>query len=363
MRFAFTEEQLAFAAAVRDLLDQTCSADALRAAWEGPTAHDDARWRHLGEMGVLGLTVPEQFGGLGLGSVDLVAVLEETGRAALPEPLVEHAGVAGPLLADVAGSDAPGAALARAALAGLVAGESVVGVQSQGKPHVLAADVATDVVLARRDELHLVPRDALTLVAQTSVDRSRRLFEVDWRPSPSTLLVGGEEGFGAINRSFDRGALGTAAQLVGLADRMVEMTVDYVGARRQFGVPVGSFQAVKHHLADALLRVEFARPPLHRAAWSMDCDHPDRSRDVSMAKAMASDAALLAAKVALQCHGAIGYTVEYDLHLFMKRAWALAAQWGDATWHRRRVALAVMGGDSAAFTVEDAVGLLGETLG
>jgi alkylation response protein AidB-like acyl-CoA dehydrogenase len=119
------------------------------------------------------------------------------------------------------------------------------------------------------------------------------------------------------------------------------MTVAYVKDRRQFGVPIGSFQAVKHHLADALKELTFARPAVQRAAWSLANDRPAASRDVSMAKAMASDAASLVARKALQCHGAIGYTVEHDLHLYLKRTWALSRAYGDAPYHRDRVGRAI----------------------
>lgn len=116
------------------------------------------------------------------------------------------------------------------------------------------------------------------------------------------------------------------------------MTVEYVGQRRQFGAPVGSFQAVKHQLADALLRIEFAAPAVAQAGFSLASRDPDRVRDVSMAKALASDAAREVARATIQCHGAIAYTTEYDLHLYVKRAWALAADWGSAAWHRAVVA-------------------------
>jgi alkylation response protein AidB-like acyl-CoA dehydrogenase len=126
---------------------------------------------------------------------------------------------------------------------------------------------------------------------------------------------------------------------------MIEMTVEYVKERKQFGVPVGSQQAVKHHLANARLALEFARPLVYRGAYSIAHDDPQRSEHVSMAKAQASDAATTAAGVALQCHGAIGYTTEYDLHLYMKRAWALARAWGDAAWHRARIEHMLFGGN------------------
>ena len=159
----------------------------------------------------------------------------------------------------------------------------------------------------------------------------RRAPAVRGRAAPTTPIDGDAP------PRFDRGVLGVAAQQCGLADRMLELTVDYVKEREQFGVPIGSFQAVKHHLADARLALEFARPLVYRAAVARST----RSH-VSMAKAKADDAALLAGRVALQCHGAIGYTTEYDLHLYMKRAWALAGSWGDARLHRARVGRAIL---------------------
>jgi hypothetical protein len=130
----------------------------------------------------------------------------------------------------------------------------------------------------------------------------------------------------------DRLSLGAAAQLVGVGQRMLDMTVDYAKQREQFGVPIGSFQAVKHHLADALKELAFARPTVRRAASTM------APPDISMAKAMASDAASFTARQALQCHGAIGYTVEHDLHRFLQHTWKLARTFGDAAWHRERIA-------------------------
>jgi alkylation response protein AidB-like acyl-CoA dehydrogenase len=123
---------------------------------------------------------------------------------------------------------------------------------------------------------------------------------------------------------------------------MIVMAADYAKDRKQFGQPIGSFQAVKHLLADARVKLEFARPATYRAAWSLATAQPTVSRDASMAKAMASDAADLAARVALQVHGAIGYTWECDLHFFMKRTWALAKAWGDAPTHRQLVLAQVL---------------------
>jgi alkylation response protein AidB-like acyl-CoA dehydrogenase len=361
MRFAFTDDQLLFRDAVRELLAKECPPEAVRRAWDAPpdAAVDRDRWRALADMGVVGLMLPEAAGGLGLTELDLVLVLEESGRAALPEPIVDVAAVGGPLLADLPPSDWRDGWLQR-----LAAGTALVGVQSAGAPSIVGAPEADLFILVRDGEIHAVERSQVELTAQQSVDGARKLAVVDWHRTAESLLARDEEARTIVNRGFDRGALAVAAQLVGLADRMIALTVDYVGQREQFGVPVGSFQAVKHQLADAYLALEFARPVVHRAAYSLAT--PDaaghRSRDVSMAKVYAARAAHLASRVALQCHGAIGYTVEYDLHLYMKRAWALEAAWGEVAWHRDRVAAAVMGSPSTAVPSHAEDRLLGETL-
>ena len=168
------------------------------------------------------------------------------------------------------------------------------------------------------------------------MDGSRRFAEVAW--SYATPLPGADP---VLFRA--RGAAGTAAVLCGLAGRLIEMTADYVKERRQFGVPVGSFQAVKHHLADALIALEHARPAVYCAAWSIATAQPTLARDASFAQAYANEAAGVAARVALQCHGAIGYTFEHDLHLWLKRVWSLQRAWGDTAHHRHEVATAVLG--------------------
>jgi alkylation response protein AidB-like acyl-CoA dehydrogenase len=171
-----------------------------------------------------------------------------------------------------------------------------------------------------------------------TVDRARRTGELTVSPAEGTVITDDPS---VIATAFDRGVLGTAAQLVGLSRAMLDLTVAYVIERQQFGVPVGSFQAVKHHLADALLGIEFAAPAVARAAATTAAGAPTRARDVSMAKALASDAAAVTGRAALQCHGAIGYTVEHDLHLYLKRSWALVRAWGDRTFHAERVAAAL----------------------
>jgi alkylation response protein AidB-like acyl-CoA dehydrogenase len=315
VRFAFSDEQLAMRDAVRGFLEKECTAKVVRDAWTNDTGRSGL-WPRLGELGVLGVLAPEECGGFGGDLLDLVLLLEETGRNALPEPVVEHAAVAMPLL------DGKRAAAA-------ATGEITITV-APASGIALYADSA-DLVLVDDD---FVEPGTLSMRRHESVDGSRRLFAIGARAT------------GPTGDAFDRAALGVAAQLIGLADHMLTMTVEYAKERHQFGVPIGSFQAVKHHLADVALALEFARPLVYRAAWSMARGDGSPSVHVAMAKARASEAALLAGRVALQVHGAIGYTTEYDLHLWMKRAWALAASWGDAAWHDDRVGRAILDTDT-----------------
>ncbi len=338
MRFAFTDEQLLFRDAVAELLAKECPPEAVRACWTNEDGRLPDVWRAFGDMGVLGLCVPEAHGGLGMDELDLVLLLEEMGRAALAEPIVETVAVAAPLLAESGPADLQEGWLPR-----IASGDAVVTVALAGAPYVPNVDTADLLIVQRDDRVAAVPTAAVTAVRQESVDGARRLFTVDWHEADEVVLASGAAGWQAANLAFDRGALATSAQLVGLADQLLATTVEYVKEREQFGVPIGSFQAIKHHLADVLLAVEFARPVVYRAAATVAHGGEHRSRDVSMAACYAADAATLAARTSLQCHGAIGYTVEHDLHLWMKRVWALAMAWGDADWHRRRVADVVLG--------------------
>lgn len=324
MDFSFSDDQIMFQEAVRDLLANECPAEVVRAAWENETGRADGLWTALAEMGVVGMTAPTSAGGLGMDETDLVLLLEEAGRAALPEPLLEHTAVGIPTLAEAGGPMAD-AWLERAA-----AGEATLGAGPDNGYAVGAA--ACELVLLVGDQIRAVPVDGASLVEHRSIDGSRRLFELDGEAA----VLDADPAL-----AFDRAAAGAAAQCVGVAQHLLDATVEYVAQRYQFGKPVGTYQAVKHHLANTALKIEFARPAARHAAWSIAVGDPDRSRDVSLAKALASETVDVAARTALQCHGAIGYTFEYDLHLWMKRGWALSAAWGDAAWHRNRIAAAL----------------------
>jgi alkylation response protein AidB-like acyl-CoA dehydrogenase len=346
MRFAFTDDQILFRDTVRDLLAKECQPEQVRYAW----VDDDGRlrevWDALAEMGVLGVQVPEAFGGLGLTELDLVLLVEESGRVALPDPVVETAAVAAPLLGELATmpavSDAA-AAVAAKWLPLIAGGSAIAAVALDGSPLVAHGNDAEVVIAVRDDRLVAIPGDRVDAVQQPSVDGARTLATIAWSPDDEVVLAEGAAANAIVSRALDRGALATAAQLLGLGQQLLDLTVAYVKERHQFGVPIGSFQAVKHHLADALLQLEFARPVVYGAAWSLATVQPDATRSASHAKAAASDAARFVGRQALQCHGAIGYTVEYDLHLYLKRVWALSESFGSAAAHRHRVADSLLG--------------------
>jgi alkylation response protein AidB-like acyl-CoA dehydrogenase len=186
--------------------------------------------------------------------------------------------------------------------------------------------------------------DAAALTRQPSNDPSRRLFSVAWEPTAATLVADGAAGRALWSAALDRGALACAAQQLGVGQQLIDMAVAYACERKQFGVPIGTFQAIKHMLADVKVRVEYARSVVYRAAHSVARDVRTRSVDVSAAKVAACEAAVTAAKTALQVYGALGYTWEQDLHIWMRRAWSLDLAWGDGAWHRARVADAVIDG-------------------
>jgi alkylation response protein AidB-like acyl-CoA dehydrogenase len=177
----------------------------------------------------------------------------------------------------------------------------------------------------------------VSAVPEQSVDRARQLARLSFEESEAHRMRGDVDGQALLSLAKERATLATAAQLIGLSRRMLDMAVQYAKDREQFGKPIGAQQAVKHRLANALIEQEFARPMVYRAGWSMATARETSEVDVSLAKIYAGEAAKFVAKQALQVHGAIGYTIECDLHMWMKRAWALAAARGDSALHRERI--------------------------
>ena len=307
VEFELDQQQCDFASSIDAALGAADVPGAVRAWAAGDAAPGRKVWEQLANLGVTALIVPEQFDGLDAHPVDLVVALERLGRWCVPGPITESIAVAPVLL----GEDDR--------CAGLAAGELIVTVALP--PHVpraVDADIAGVVLLATESGV----TEATVGEQHESVDPSRHLFEVAATGAPWQADV---------HRAFDFGVLATAAQLVGAAEALLSAAVDYAKQRTQFGRVIGSYQAIKHKLADVHIAIELARPLVYGAALSL------QPRDVSAAKVAASEAALLAARSSLQTHGAIGFTQEHDLSLLLLRVQALRSAWGTPEAHRRRV--------------------------
>ncbi len=307
MDFALDEQQRDFAASIDAALGAADLPGTIRAWSTGDTAPGRKVWEQLADLGVTALAVPEKFDGIGAGPVDLVVALERLGRWCVPGPVAESIAVAPVLLADDERS------------AGLASGDLIATVaHPPHTPRAVDADTAGLALLVTDGGV----AEAEAARRHESVDPSRRLYEV---------TATGRAWQADVKRAFEFGALATAAQLVGAAEALLNGAVDYAKQRSQFGRVIGSYQAIKHKLADVHIAIELARPLVYGAALSLG------PRDVSAAKAAAAEAALSAARASLQTHGAIGFTQEHDLSLWLLRVQALRSAWGTPEAHRRRV--------------------------
>lgn len=334
-----TAEQEQFAAALHEALSGTDVPAAARRWAAGDREPGEALWRTLAGLGVTGLAVPERWGGLGAGLADVMIACEELGHHPVPGPVPESVAAVPVLLAGLAGErpagnpatgENPGTvSLAGRWLPGLAEGMIATLTLPPRLPYAADAGAAGLVLLVDGDTLWLADAGE----PRRSVDPARTLSAASSRE----LLASGPAVTAAATRAFDAGALACAAQLLGAGRAMLEASVRHARQRSQFGHPVGSFQAVKHHLAEVAIRLEFARPLVAAAAATLGADDGCAGRDVSAAKVAAADAAYRAARTSLQVHGAIGYTQEHDLHLWLTKVRALAGAWGSQSWHRARV--------------------------
>jgi alkylation response protein AidB-like acyl-CoA dehydrogenase len=307
VKFALDEQQRDFAASIDAALGAADLPGAVRAWSAGDVAPGRKVWEQLTNLGVTALAVPEKFDGLDADPVDLVVALERVGRWCVPGPVAESIAVAPVLLAD----DDRCAELASGELIATVA-------LPPDAPRAVDADAAGLVLMATEEGVS----EGATGECHQSIDPSRRLYDV---------TATGASWPADVKRAYEFGALATAAQLVGAAEALLNEAVEYAKQRTQFGRVIGSYQAIKHKLADVHIAIELARPLVYGAALSLE------PRDVSAAKAAASEAGLLAARASLQTHGAIGFTQEHDLSLWLLRVQALRSAWGDPEAHRRRV--------------------------
>ncbi len=305
MKFELTSDQRDFMSALDGQISAADPVAANRAWAEGDTQSGQDLWQRIAEVGVSGLLVAEEDGGLGATPVELVCAFEVLGRHVVPGPWIESAAY---LATALQGPDRT--AIADGSIA-TVAVQPFV-------PYAVDADAASDVYLVADGAL----LQADIGEAVQSVDPSRRLFRV----APASPVAHGD-----LDRAFDLAVLASSAELLGAGERVLTDAVTYVKQRTQFGRTIGSYQAIKHQLADVRIALDFARPLIIGAALD------PTPRAVSAAKIQAADAANLAARIGLQVHGAIGYTAEYDLSRWLLRIRALQTAWGTPAFHRQRV--------------------------
>lgn len=329
MRFELTEEQHALAGVARDLFAAESDPGRLRAVWDADGERAPDLWPQLAALGLTGVTVPDEHGGSGGGLLDLILVAEEVGYAALPEPLLESAAVATPLLVEGGSDDQR-----RKWLPALASGDAVAAVAFADGAHVLDADRADLLLVEDGDGARLCATGDTRLRRVASEDRSRRLFVVE---EARGVALGGDAAT-ALARARDRARVVTAAALNGVSRRLLDVAVDHARVREQFDRPIGSFQAVQHLLADVHVAVLSARAPAWYAAYAIDRGLPDASAAARTAKAAAADGAATANTAALQVLAGIGFTWEHDLHLWLKRGKALEAAHGGAREHHRALA-------------------------
>jgi alkylation response protein AidB-like acyl-CoA dehydrogenase len=374
MNFGFNEEQELLRSTARKFFDNECASEIVRKLMDGPEGMTPDLWKKIAEQGWTGLIFPDAHGGMGLGFVDLVVLMEEMGRAVVPGPFFSTV-LLGGLAIREAGTDAQKKAWlpkissgeARATLAWmepsaelgargitLQATAKVGGFTLNGtKLFVQDAHTADVIVVAARTgsgqspeegiSLFLVPKGTpgMSVTLLPTMDQTRKLCEVglkDVALGAEALMGQAGSGWTALARVIDRATVALCAEMCGGAQKVLEMTVEYAKIRQAFGRPIGSYQGVKHKAADMLVDVENSKSITYYAAWAMDEGVPEGPLAVSMAKAYVSDAYRRVAGAGIQLHGGIGFTWEHDLHLYFKRAKGSEFTFGDATWHRERVA-------------------------
>jgi alkylation response protein AidB-like acyl-CoA dehydrogenase len=355
--FGLSEEQTLLQDTIRRWVDGECTSTRIRAVMETPTGHDPALWRGLAELGVTGMVVPADNGGTGLELLEAALVAETLGWGCVPGPFLGST-MAAVALANGDRSDAQatwlsaiasGEALVTFALgeglgqwdAGRLAAKVTAGRLTGEKPLVPYGDVADAIVVAAQDEsgpgLWLVERSAAGL-SHTSLkgfDMTRRVSMAGFDATPAVKVAGGRA---AIDRALDAGLVLVAADAFGGAARCLDMTAKYSLTREQFGQPIGAFQGVKHQLADLACDLEPSRSLWWYAAHAFDHLPEKSERHAAIAKAHMTDLYDRVTRYAIELHGGIGFTWEFDLHLWFRRAVFDRAFLGEASWHRERAA-------------------------
>jgi alkylation response protein AidB-like acyl-CoA dehydrogenase len=374
MDFDLNETQKLFKSSARELFAQECPAEAVRAMIENGQPYSEALWQKLVEQGWTGLIFDETDGGMGLSYVEMAVAFEEMGRALVPGAFLSSVALAGSLIAK-AGNDAQrnqylkticeGEAKATAALleasgdwsldaVQLTASPSASGLTLNGtKLFVSDAGAVDYIVTAARAGAELVlavvesHAPGLTIKPLPAIDATRHLYEVTYNEveaPAAAVLARGEAARAALEHALDVATVALAAEMVGGMQWVLDSTIEYAKTRKQFGKPIGQFQAIQHHCANILLLTESARSAVYYAAWQMGNDAKQAPVAVSVAKAYASDAYREVGNLGIQVHGGIGFTWDEPLHFYYKRAKAAELMFGDATWHRERIARLVIDG-------------------
>jgi alkylation response protein AidB-like acyl-CoA dehydrogenase len=357
MQFGLSESQEILKDSARKFFAGECPITEVRRLMETDTAYDTALWTKLAEQGYTGIIFPEEYGGVGLGKVELILLMEEAGRALLPGPFFSTVALAGTVINALGTSEQK-----KKYLAPICRGEacSTVAILESGaswnltdlrltatdgkltgeKLFVTDAAVANFFLVVARNGVFLVDAKApgLTITQMSGMDFTRKLYAVHFHNTPAEKL--GETS--ALSKALGVATVALAAEMVGGMQRTLDITVEYAKTRKQFGKPIGIFQAVQHQCADMYLETESARSAAYYAAWALEENSPDAAAAVSIAKMYASDASRTVGNRGIQIHGGMGFTWENDLHLFYRRAKSSETSFGDATFHRERIAQLVI---------------------
>jgi alkylation response protein AidB-like acyl-CoA dehydrogenase len=371
MEFGLNESQRMLKDNARKFFAGECPMEEVRRLIETDTAYDVELWAKMVEQGYTGIIFPEEYGGVGLGKVELILVMEEAGRALLPGPLFSTVALAGSVLDAIATPEQKKKYLApicsgeaRSTVAILEAGASwnladaqmvsASGKLTGEKLFVSDALVADFLIVVARDGVFVVDTKAAGIAIQTmeAMDLTRKLYAVRFSSTPAERLGERRDNSAALARALDVAATALVAEMVGGMQRTLDITVEYAKMRKQFGKPIGIFQAVQHQCADMYLETESARSAAYYAAWALEENTPDAAVAVSIAKMYASDAGRTVGNRGIQVHGGMGFTWENDIHLYYRRAKASETALGDSTFHRERIARLVI--DSGAASVQSA---------
>ncbi len=371
MDFDLSKPQKLLQQSARDFFVRACPPEKVRELMASGTAFDDALWREMADQGWTGLIIPEEFGGLGLTLVDLIAVVEEMGRASLPGPFISTLWAAA--LIDRAGSEGQrkqyldpislGDLKATVALLEESADWDPDAVQlradkdgrefriSGRKDFVNDAAVADLIIVVARsgEDLVLLPVDrntpGISITETPAIDATRKLYSIEFDNvslPESSALAWNTRVREALDAATETAMIALCAEMLGGMEWTLATTVEYAKTRQQFDKPIGTYQAVQHQCADMFLMIESARSAIYFAAWALSENDPAARLAVSVAKAYCSDAAREVGNRGVQVHGGIGFTWEHNLQLYYKRAKASEIMFGDANYHRDAIARKVI---------------------